>query len=1110
MTTRTLTGLGNTYASLAGFIDEMMDPRAPMVMAGDILEFDPNASTTLTIDNKNLMVMGTLRMRPASSSVIHTLKFTNVTEALFTGGALRPISGATRAGTSATFTLTLELGQTSHNLTTFDKVHISNVAVAGYNSAPGVPWQITAVTATTVTVTLATTPASDYTPTGTEKPPPVLLADTPTKNDIGLWVMGAGVADLVGTTKKEWTRAAGDIAVNAGSVVCVDDLSTWQVGDNIVIAPSDLSASDYDYRTVASIGGAGNKTVTFNQTTSTDPSSAVLGTSYEHPSITNPVTSVVYGTELLNITRNVRIEGQDATHRTHMMIHNTSAVVKTLKYGRFRFMGPRQAAGGADDSVVVGRWPLHIHKDEAFSAGSLVEGWVVWDAGSHAYVQHASNGITLRGCIAHNVSTAPFWWDTDTFRDSPDQVVWDRCVGSRIDSGNHDELRLSAFFLGGLDTDLGGTLRDCVAVGVKARPGYQGKELAGFSWNSFVATTGVKGDEAVIRGWRTEGLNVAHNNAVHGIFTWLNGIAMPGHHENNDFLLYRNGGAGIKNGAYASSFRYIRCILLDNAWDPALYAFGTMRFEANGVIDFGGSGMWQVHRDCYYDASGRGPVGYFGEPKFINPEVTQILDCTFINGVEGQVIRIQNVVGGNHPVPNVADFARTHVFDFQSSTDRELLDTDFEALGIVGTSAAPTVFRVQTKDDTSAYKVEFYLVGSTITKTVTSIPLFALYVQTASLTPATQGVAYSQPLVAQLAVGAVTWRLKQRSAPLPPGMSLSSAGVLFGTPTTPGNYPITVEVEDSRGATAPKDFVFVVGGVATLQITTSSLPQGELTVVYPLVAGQNPLQAANGTGPYTYALAPGSGPLPPGLSLATNGTLSGTPTVIGSYPVTFRVTDAVAAVANRPLTFTVVDPNPTITTPSLINGELLLQYGATLASVGGMAPYTYARISGAFPPSVGMSLGGVFSGTPTVPGTYNFRIRVTDSAGRSGVRDYTVIIYAALAPLGTPLPSAIIGVSYFVDRDATGGAPGPDFSLKVGNVLPPGLTVSSAGIITGTPTLAGNYQFTLEILDSLGALVSETLQLVVAASAVPVPLMRQIRAFRQRGVLSRSRERGLV
>jgi len=87
------------------------------------------------------------------------------------------------------------------------------------------------------------------------------------------------------------------------------------------------------------------------------------------------------------------------------------------------------------------------------------------------------------------------------------------------------------------------------------------------------------------------------------------------------------------------------------------------------------------------------------------------------------------------------------------------------------------------------------------------------------LNPGTVGNSYTQTLTASGGTAPYTWTIPLGST-LPPGLALSTGGVLSGTPTTPGNYPsFTIQVADSAQATATALFSLTVN-VGALTITT--------------------------------------------------------------------------------------------------------------------------------------------------------------------------------------------------------------------------------------------------------------------------------------------------
>ena len=236
-----------------------------------------------------------------------------------------------------------------------------------------------------------------------------------------------------------------------------------------------------------------------------------------------------------------------------------------------------------------------------------------------------------------------------------------------------------------------------------------------------------------------------------------------------------------------------------------------------------------------------------------------------------------------------------------------------------------------------------------------------------------------------------TWSVT--AGALPAGLTLvDSTGVISGTPTALGFEVFTVEVEDGDAETATRVLNITVQ-LAKLSIKTSSLPDGEEGVVY-----DETLAAIGGDGTYTWSLAGGS--LPTGLSLAANGDITGTPTVLGTVFLTVQVLDGTGATAIQGFSITVTG-TLAVTTISLPGGVSGAAYGAIqLEAIGGDGDYTWSVTAGELPAGLsldedddGVSL-GVISGTPTAVGTSNFTVEVEDGDGRTAARALSITVTA--------------------------------------------------------------------------------------------------------------------
>jgi len=165
---------------------------------------------------------------------------------------------------------------------------------------------------------------------------------------------------------------------------------------------------------------------------------------------------------------------------------------------------------------------------------------------------------------------------------------------------------------------------------------------------------------------------------------------------------------------------------------------------------------------------------------------------------------------------------------------------------------------------------------------------FPLQVTTTSLPNATVGIFYNQPLQFSGGQPPAHWSLSPGSAALPANLTLSTNGLLSGTPATNGTYNFFARVTDSANSTADQPLSLVVNNQAlALQITSTLLSNATQNAFY-----STHLVANGGQPPYSWSLSPGSANPPAGLSLATNGVLAGTPIASGASEFIVEVTDA--------------------------------------------------------------------------------------------------------------------------------------------------------------------------------------------------------------------------
>jgi hypothetical protein len=209
--------------------------------------------------------------------------------------------------------------------------------------------------------------------------------------------------------------------------------------------------------------------------------------------------------------------------------------------------------------------------------------------------------------------------------------------------------------------------------------------------------------------------------------------------------------------------------------------------------------------------------------------------------------------------------------------------------------------------------------------------------------------------------------------------------------------------------------------------------------------------------------------------------ISGVPTTPGAYPFTLHVQDQANSSAERQVNITV---NPGLTIPACPApvAETGSPYSSDIAAVGGSTPYSWSINSGALPAGINLdAAAGRLSGTPTATGDFTFTLRVTDAGGRAASHDCAISVSKGLAITTTSLPDAALASAYAQAIAVTGGTPPYAWTTAAGG-LPPGLFLNSGtGKITGTPTVAGSFSFTVRVNDSAGAEITQVMTLRVTA-----------------------------
>lgn len=322
-----------------------------------------------------------------------------------------------------------------------------------------------------------------------------------------------------------------------------------------------------------------------------------------------------------------------------------------------------------------------------------------------------------------------------------------------------------------------------------------------------------------------------------------------------------------------------------------------------------------------------------------------------------------------------------------------------------------------------------------------------------------KGQPYELALAATGGVIPYSWSVVSGSLPL--GLSLQpSSGLINGTPSQTGNATFTMRVSDSTTVTAEKTFTIFV--YYPLVITTESLDLGTVGVFY-----SKTLATSNGHTPYTWSVVAGS--LPPGMNLSTTyGSISGTPTTVGSYFFTVKVVDFIGLSATREFSLDIYTPLViTNMDPSYEGAITGTPYSFQLAAGGGKAPYTWSIASGTLPAGLSLNAAtGLIEGTPSVTGSSTFTTRVTDSVAVKKDRIFTIAVYDPLIITTAALPAGNTGMAYSLTLTSTGGGPGNRVWQIHSGTLPPNLTLGfTTGLISGTPISSNSYTFSVSVFD---------------------------------------------
>jgi hypothetical protein len=293
------------------------------------------------------------------------------------------------------------------------------------------------------------------------------------------------------------------------------------------------------------------------------------------------------------------------------------------------------------------------------------------------------------------------------------------------------------------------------------------------------------------------------------------------------------------------------------------------------------------------------------------------------------------------------------------------------------------------------------------------------------------------------------------SQPLNNGTANFDLGVLSA-----GTYGLSASYAGTGnfGASGPATGTLVVDPAITLNPAGPALAADSVGVAY----NQSVSASTGGTG--TVALTATVQTAVPGLVLQSSGigsiAVTGIPTATGTESFSVTATDQGGGTTTKSYTIT-VNPAPTLTPAVGLVGTVNVGYNQTIGVTGGTGGDTFLVTSGALPAGLGLGQhAGVITGMPTVAGTYTFTVTAIDSVGGTGSQSYVLVINpaswtAAKSGYSQSIAGGSVGLTTYAITSKTG--------------LPTGLKLSTAtGAITGTPSTAGTYSFTVTATTTVG------------------------------------------
>ena len=325
---------------------------------------------------------------------------------------------------------------------------------------------------------------------------------------------------------------------------------------------------------------------------------------------------------------------------------------------------------------------------------------------------------------------------------------------------------------------------------------------------------------------------------------------------------------------------------------------------------------------------------------------------------------------------------------------------------------------------------------------------------------------------------------------LPNGITISSAGQILGTPTIAGSFGVTVTATGSDGNVFTVHSIFFINPEIDIDIPN----------LYDLSVGidiQDDLFFSINYPAFNVVYTWSGTNLPPGITInSSTGELSGDPETFGQFNSIITATGSDSNTYRVTVTFNVMAA-PGLSTPlipRLTVGTSItdFEYSFAIARPAHLVTYTYS--ASGLPNGLTIdSSTGELEGTPEDAGIFNSIITATGSDANT-YRSIVEIQVNSRATFPAPsIPTIEVGVSIPPIQFEVANPGANETFLYTATNLPGGLTISDTGLVTGTPTEAGEFTFTVNAFSSRGDVGDLTLTVTVtildevsiASAAIP-------------------------